>query len=135
MYRNYFLLALIAFTVSHCESAPETQDCSMLKSGRYRINNEKNGLVTILSRTGNKQAEVVEGEIDSSFMEVRWTGNCQYELHYMEGDPTIPDSLRDFAEANPVLVKILKVEKDYYIYRAEIKGIEQLRTDTAFNAE
>jgi hypothetical protein len=130
-----FLLTLIYAFTGSCNVAPNPSECKEVRSGRFRIHNDLSGIVTILTRDGKRQAEVAEGSKDTLYMAVRWTNDCQYDLLYLAGDPMISDSLKTYAISHPIKVKILQVEKNYYIYTAEIEGLEPVQKDTAFKIQ
>jgi hypothetical protein len=77
--------------------------------------------------------EVTEGTTDSVHMGVRWTGDCEYELIYLSDNyGLVPKLDKEFARTHPLVVKIIDVEKDYYIYTSKMEGVDLTLVDTAY---
>lgn len=108
-----------------CNSSPDAKDCRNYRTGKFRIRNDEDGSVTIVTRMHTRQIEVKEGSADTLFMAVRWLNDCKYELSYLAGEAFVPDSLKDFARSHPIFVEITRIEKDYYLYSANFKYMDK----------
>ena len=134
MIKRFTLLCLvIAVVTAVCVAAQKPRKCKQLKKGTFKIFNELTGKYALVKRTAKLQVEVTEGTTDSVQMSVRWTGDCEYELLYLSDNfGLVPDEHKEFARTTPLQVKILTVNKDYYIYTSKMPGIDFVLEDTAY---
>lgn len=61
---------------------------------------------------------------------IKWTGECEYELTYLEETSNNPDSLINIIKSLVLKAIILKTTKDYCIFKANMLGTNVSLTDT-----
>ena len=121
--------AIILLSCYSCNSEP-SGNCIKFHNGKFEIRNELDGSVTTIIRNGKRQMEFSPGRPDTIHSSIRWLSECEYQINFLPIDPDSIDSMAQFLQRNTINVKILKTEKDYYIFRASMQGIEQTLTDT-----
>jgi hypothetical protein len=126
MSRNIKLVvfSFLAIVMANCKPAPTTLQCEDVKNGTFS-RDLSDGTLVIFTRKDNRLAEVYQGETDTLYLEVKWLNDCEYEMHAIPGAAS-----QNYPAPAPVNIKILKVEKDYYTYKAQ--SGEMIKYDTAF---
>ncbi len=72
-------------------------------------------------RKNNIQKEVDLNTGKSSFWRVDWTSECQFTLAFQSKEEPFREGEQEFLKSHVVTVDILKVRKEYYIFRAGIE--------------
>lgn len=108
-------MMLLCMIGASCSSSPIAEDCRKFRTGKFRIRNDENGSITLVSRTKTRQIEVKEGQADTLYMAVRWLNDCRYELSYLAGNA------KDFTRSHPLTVDITRIEKGYYLYSSQFR--------------
>jgi hypothetical protein len=92
-------------------------NCSDLKNGKFQTEN-KDGLLTTITRKENKQIENFnEGERISEF-DVKWTNECEYLIYnrkVLEGNDPWPEMNSDTLK-----IKIIEIQDDFYETESEM---------------
>lgn len=128
-----FLCASISLV--QCGSTPTDKKCNEFKTGKYKYR-VKSGKTRLLTRSHDRETQVMHGFTDTLYLGVQWLNDCEYELIYLDDyEKKVPDSLKDFARAHPVHVKIIETSKDYYICTQQQLGSPNVLRDTFFSTK
>ena len=107
-------LILIMFFLT---SQSDNVNCSDLKNGKFQTEN-KDGLVTAITRKENKQIENFnEGERISEF-NVNWTNECEYLIYnrkVLVGNDPWPEMKK-----KKIKIKIIEIQDDFYKTESEM---------------
>lgn len=74
MKRLLFLLVLV-FSLSTFG-----QNCKSYKEGKFKLEDNSNGITYIIERKGDIQTERIEGENEVLDFKVKWLSDCKYML-------------------------------------------------------
>ena len=124
------LLFLTAVFLSSGTSCQNHNNCSKFKIGRFLFHSKFDNSTTIIERNDSIQTEtnLNSGVIVKS--KVKWTGECEYLLTYYDQSKKSSDSIVLYVQTHPLITKILKTGKDYYIFQSSMGGVDQMLTDT-----
>ena len=112
---------------------PLMQDCNKYRTGKFYIYNKQSKQRVDIVRKDSLQIET-NANGDITVLNVKWTGDCQYELlfNYMT-----PKEVSRTATKQPVFeaeraivpfrIKILSGTDDYYLFEASKEGFKNLR--------
>jgi hypothetical protein len=129
-----FIILANCLVCAACNSAADTNDCTKFQNGQFWHRSEQDGSITDIYRNGKMQTEVKRGFTDTMHFAVIWMKDCRYDLQYLRGSSPVSDSMADRIKRQPIQVRILTNEKDYYIFSAEVEGSPVVLQDTIFKA-
>jgi len=75
----------------------------------------------------------VETDLKTGFItrsKIKWLSDCEFEMHYVSSQDTTLDKFSPMLEDIPIMVKILKIGDDHYVFEQEIEGATMKITDT-----
>lgn len=102
----------------------QNKDCSYYREGKFKLIETKSGMHTRVERIGNRQ---VETDLNSgkviNFM-VKWTEECQYELHVIDGTSEMVNYFRN----KTLIIRIIEAFSDGYRFEGHIKGSRDYKT-------
>lgn len=73
--KRLLLLLLLVFSLSTFG-----QNCKSYKEGKFKLEDNSNGITYIIERKGDIQTERIEGENEVLDFKVKWLSDCKYML-------------------------------------------------------
>ena len=75
----------------------------------------------------------IETDLKTGFItkaKIKWISDCEFEMHYVSSQDTSLEKFSPMLGDIPIMVRILKIGNDYYIFEQEIEGAKMKITDT-----
>ena len=75
----------------------------------------------------------IETDLKTGFItkaKIKWISDCEFEMHYVSFQDTSLEKFSPMLGDIPIMVRILKIGDDYYIFAQEIEGSTMRITDT-----
>ena len=129
MVDNYFFMSrkLINFLILFMPLAGIGQmkgsNCNSIKKGKfyfYPSNSQKQFLII---RNYSIQKEINLQTNDTSFWKVSWQSPCMFTLTFLQRSQPISSEELLFFNSHKTVVKVLKITKDYYIFKGGLDAI------------
>jgi hypothetical protein len=98
--------------------------CNKVKEGVFYFypKNDKNGY--IITREKNTQKEVNLFKGDTTLWRVEWKSACNFNLKFITKSKPLSDFEKRYYNAHLVVVNILEVTTEFYVYKSGIDSIE-----------
>lgn len=123
-----WLISMLSILFLNSCSAPS---CADIKNGKFKLTDHETGYIYIVMREGNLQKEIDPIEKDTSVFLVEWNGECNYSLALKSGSETE----QNFMQNRKLMVKVLEVNRNYYIFSSKIENEELEIIDTLFKLQ
>jgi hypothetical protein len=117
---------VISFLIS-CSNDP---NCKRFRNGNFRLHDDKDGTVYIISRSDSTQLEWSSTTKTIYRSTIRWINDCEYEMHYEKEVMGPADSAFDLPKKRKLNIRILETARNYYIFEAKMKGVPTVYSDT-----
>jgi hypothetical protein len=90
----------------------------------------QNGFTII--RTKKIQKEINLKTSDTTFWEVKWKNACEFNLKFIRKSRLMTNDEKSFYNSHVSVFKILKVTKEYYVFKAGLDSLNNISalTDT-----
>jgi len=125
------LLVLLLF-MSSCYKNID-KECKQLRNGHFMWK-YKNKVVSVY-RKDSIQIERQIGTNKYDKVNIRWIDDCHYELKILSSTFSASDSVRKNRKSDVLIIEILKVTKDYYLYECTSKILNSSIIDTMWIKE
>jgi len=128
MKRSYFYISLII--IGNFFSCREKLTCKSFRSGKFIYNTKIDNTQFMIDRSDSIQ---IETDLKTRFItkaKINWISDCEFEMHYVSSEDTALEKFSSMLGNIPVMVRILKIGDDYYIFEQEIEGSKMRITDT-----
>ena len=128
MKRTYFFITLII--IGSLSSCRDKLTCKNFRSGKFIYNTKIDNTQFMIDRSDSIQ---VETDLKTGFItrsKIKWISDCEFEMHYVSSQDTTLAKFSPMLEDIPIMVKILKIGDDHYIFEQEIEGATMKITDT-----
>lgn len=86
--------------------------------------------MSFIERNDSIQTEINSNSKNIVKAKIKWKGECEYELTYLEQTTNSPDTINSFIQSRVLNVIILEATKDYYIFKATMADTDKTLTDT-----
>jgi len=107
-------------------------DCQVYKNGLFMIPMDSLAPETLIMREGNRQEELIYGELDTLKFEVSWEGDCTYILTPIDKDLLFNSGMPKDAK---LIVQITKTSGDNYWQTAKFNFDEYVMSSQVFRAD
>jgi hypothetical protein len=99
-------------------ASAQTLTCSDIKNGVFIFFSKTDGSKSIYTRTADVQKEFIGSTRQTIFWDIEWIDDCSYYLKYNSGLEEQPKQELEKLKKHKILVQILSVSQDYYIYQS-----------------
>jgi len=118
------MIALIIFSLPLLISAqPKLNNYNKLKNGTFYLYPPNFPLGFTIIRKDTLQEEINLKTNDTSYWKVSWQNDYQFEFKFIRKNHPISDNEKSFYIDHIVKGKVLKVENDYYTFKAGFDSI------------
>ena len=124
----YFFITLIIIVSFF--SCRDKLTCKNFRSGKFIYNTKIDNVQFMIVRSDSIQ---IETDLKTGFItkaKIKWISDCEFEMHYVSSQDTSLEKFSPMLGDIPIMVRILKIGDDYYIFTQEIKGSTMRITDT-----
>jgi hypothetical protein len=123
---------ITTFIFTACSSSSEKEGCNQYRTGkfRYHVKGKNKGNYFVIEREETTQKETNEKTHVTSTASIKWTGDCTYELQYLEGANLLSASSSRLKKSTVIKTEIVKGTDDYYIYRSKSSASSAVLQDT-----
>lgn len=97
--------------------------CIKVKSGTFYFYPENSKKGFIVFREKGIQSEFNLATSDTSYWQVLWKNDCEFQLKFIRKSNTISNEEKDFYDSHISVVRILKVANDYYVFKAGLDSL------------
>jgi hypothetical protein len=113
-------------------SQTKTLTCGDIKNGIFIFYSSVDGSLSTYTRNGEVQKEVNPRTHQTVLWDVEWLSDCSYSLKYNSGYDDLPKKQMDILNKHKVVVEILSVTDNYYVYKSSMDKATNptLLTDT-----
>jgi len=128
MKRPYFYISIII--IGSFFSCKEKLTCKSFRSGKFIYNTRIDNTQFMIVRSDSIQ---IETDLKTGFItkaKIKWISDCEFEMHYVSSQDTSLEKFSPMLGDIPIMVRILKIGDDYYIFAQEIEGSTMRITDT-----
>lgn len=125
-------IIIISFSLFSCLGRKQNDDCLKCRTGNFIYCDKLVNDTIMIERTDSFQ---VERNLKSGFItksKITWMSDCDFDLIYMTSSDSKVDSIADYIKKTPLKTRIVKVEKDYYVFESKMEGIIQTLIDTTW---
>lgn len=113
MTRKIFcLIFLIASCQSNYEIKASKTDCAKFKKGIFFHRAEGDPTLYKIERSDTTQKEFIGKTGDFATLRIKWTGDCSYELTFLNQHINVSDSVPESYQQTKVKVDIIRVQND-----------------------
>ena len=128
MKRTYFFITLII--IGSFFSCRDKLTCKNFRSGKFIYNTKIDNVQFMIDRSDSIQIEtdLKTGLITKT--KIKWISDCEFEMHYVSSQDTTLEKFSPMLGDIPIMVRILKIGDDHYIFEQEIEGAKMRITDT-----
>jgi hypothetical protein len=116
---NYLLLFITL--ISQLNYQQSDLQCKDYKTGTFELIDKEMDKSYWIKRTETLQSETLVGSNDTSTYEVKWTGDCEYELRVLTGNKEVMDFYKD----RVLNIEIVDTYDDGYEFRGTVEGIDR----------
>jgi len=92
------------------------------------VNSELTHSTITIERNGASQVEAMNG--DTASWSVKWINDCEYELRYLGMTENSRGTIDKYLRNHTLRTKILKAERNFYVFELSIEGVEMKVIDT-----
>lgn len=125
LFISIFLVPLMTFGQSGKLPA-----CSKLKNGIFYFYPPGNPKGFTLIRKGGLQTEIDHLTRDTSVWKINWRTACEFDVRFIQGSRPLSQDERKFYDSHITVFQILKIEKQYYLFRGSLDSINNPKTFT-----
>ena len=128
MKRPYFFITLII--IGSLSSCRDKLTCKNFRSGKFIYNTKIDNTQFMIIRSDSIQ---IETDLKTGFItkaKIKWISDCEFEMHYVSSQDTSLKKFSPMLGDIPIMVRILKIGDDYYIFTQEIEGSTMRIMDT-----
>lgn len=134
--RTFFILLILFFATS-CSRTKKITACDKFRTGKFVINYKSRGVKFYIERTNAEQKEsnpITGGMVT---YDIKWTGDCEYELHKR----TVKENVSDSASSQPsgetknpghFKVRITETSDMFCVFEIRMQGMDQVFKDTMY---
>ena len=128
MKRPYFFITLIIIVSFF--SCRDKLTCKNFRSGKFIYNTKIDNVQFMIDRSDSIQIEtdLKTGLITKT--KIKWISDCEFGMHYVSSQDTTLEKFSPMLGDIPIMVRILKIGDDHYIFEQEIEGAKMRITDT-----
>ncbi len=112
------IFLMLYFLISIASAFSQALTCNDVKNGVFISFSKTNGSRSVYTRSGNVQKELNTSTKESILWDVEWIDDCSYYLKYNSGLEDNPKQELEKIKKHKILVKILSVSQDYYLYQS-----------------
>lgn len=113
-----FSLLIMTLFIFSCQK-DISKDCKQIRNGHFMWKYKK--MVVSVTRKDSIQIERQIGTKNYNKLSVHWIDDCHYELKILASNFKAPDSIKKIRKNDVLIVEILEVVNDYYIYECTSK--------------
>src|SRR5689334_19062119 len=92
------ITAIMICALTSCKSNNST-DCSRFRTGRFELHSEADNSNTIIVRNDSIQSETNDRTGETVKTKIKWPGDCEYELTFIDQTKKISDKEKTFLES------------------------------------
>ncbi len=129
MSKLIFVFVIVFIILSACNSHKKLS-CDQFKTGHFTLHSEFDSSMSFIERNDSIQTEINSNSKNIVKAKIKWKGECEYELTYLEQTTNSPDTINSFIQSRVLNVIILEATKDYYIFKATMADTDKTLTDT-----
>lgn len=105
-----------------------TKECKQLKNGHFMWRHHN--MTVSVNRKDSIQIERQLGTKNYTKLNVHWIDDCHYELKILSSNFPLPDSIKKLRNNDVLIIDIIDIKKDYYIYECTSKKTNVSIIDT-----
>ena len=122
LYKKLISVSIFCFFIFSLQSfsQPKKLTCSDVKNGVFIFYSPIDGSMSTYTRNGEVQKEVNPQTHQTVLWDVEWINDCSYSLKYNSGYEDKPKKEIDILNKHKVIVEILSVTENYYVYKSSI---------------
>lgn len=125
------LLAIICTVFQlACHSSRKNINCDKFRTGKFLFHSKINNSYTIIERKDTLQIERDSASGNIVYAKIKWLNPCENELIYLKQSYNSSDTILAYVQKHPLITKILKAEKNYYIFVSSMEGVDMKLVDT-----
>jgi hypothetical protein len=113
-----FSLLIMTLFIFSCQK-DISKDCKQIRDGHFMWKYKK--MAVSVTRKDSIQIERQIGTKNYNKLSVHWIDDCHYELKILTSNFKAPDSIKKIRKNDVLIVEILEVVNDYYIYECTSK--------------
>lgn len=127
-----FLIAFLSPLIILGQSAVVDSGCDKIKEGFFYFYPAKTQQAFAVVREGAIQKEINLKTNDTSFWKVNWENDCVFNVKFIRKSHPISDDEKSFYNSHITVFKILKITKNYYLFKGALDSISNANvlTDT-----
>ncbi|ANH80063.1 hypothetical protein A8C56_02855 [Niabella ginsenosidivorans] len=99
-------------------------ECTEVRNGKFYFYPQNSRQSFLIIRNSSLQREINVATNDTSYWKVRWKSPCMFDLIFLRTTKVLPAEEMKFYKLNFISAQILKVTKDYYIFKGGINGLD-----------
>jgi len=115
-----------------CSSMQKHIDCSKFRKGKFELHSKYDNSVSLIQRNDSIQTEYNKTTGHIAKAKIKWKSECEYELQYFQQTTNSTDTIIPFLQTRPLITKIIKATKQYYVFTASMADTDKTLTDTLF---
>jgi hypothetical protein len=132
--RTFFFILFIVI-LSGCLQKKRDAECNRFQAGRFLITVKTSHTKYIINRIDSIQTELNMDTDTITMMKIKWTSPCEYQLlreykRINTIDSNTKHVIGRYINEVPLKVRIVAVNKDYYVFESKQDGIDFIYKDT-----
>ena len=122
MKKNIIIIIISVMLLFSCSSNENKSFCKIYKNGRFIYLMEKSLDTILIERNDTVQIETNLTTKNKIVEKIKWISDCEYEVSYLEQTKPTSDTIVASLQNQKITTTILKANKNYCVYKAEVKG-------------
>jgi hypothetical protein len=124
------LTIIASFSIFSCSNRNQENPCLRCQTGTFTLYDKFANDTISVERNDSIQ---IETNLKSRFItksKIMWRSDCEFDLVFISSTDSFIDSIPDSIKKKPLETRIIKVERDWYVFESGMKGVKQKLIDT-----